>query len=88
MLTWAMKKIFGTSHERAIRRMRPKVEAINRLEPELKKLSDDRLGLVLITLFNNRQIRTKSEGGVRLYFASSSSRVIPISRRPTGSPRA
>jgi len=43
MLTWAMKRIFGTSHERAIRRMRPKVEAINRLEPELKKLSDAQL---------------------------------------------
>ena len=43
MLTWAMKKIFGTSHERTIRRMRPRVEAINRLEPELQKLSDDRL---------------------------------------------
>ncbi|MFO0755915.1 MAG: preprotein translocase subunit SecA [Byssovorax sp.] len=40
MITWAMKKIFGTSHDRAIRRMKPKVEAINKLEPELKKLSD------------------------------------------------
>ncbi|MDI1443759.1 preprotein translocase subunit SecA [Polyangium sp. 6x1] len=40
MLTWAMKKIFGTSHERAIRRMRPKVEAIGALEKDLKKLSD------------------------------------------------
>ena len=43
MFTWAMKKVFGTSHERAIRRMRPKVEAINSLEPELKKLTDDQL---------------------------------------------
>ena len=43
MLTWAMKKIFGTSHERAIRRMRPRVEAIGRMEPELKKLSDEQL---------------------------------------------
>ncbi len=40
MITWAMKKIFGTSHDRAIRRMKPKVEAINKLEPEMKKLSD------------------------------------------------
>ena len=43
MLTWAMKKIFGTSHERAIRRMKPRVEAIGKLEPELKKLSDEQL---------------------------------------------
>src|SRR5262245_31551253 len=40
MLTWVMKKVFGTSHERAIRRMRPKVAAINDLEKELMKLSD------------------------------------------------
>jgi preprotein translocase subunit SecA len=40
MLTWIMKKVFGTSHDRAIRRMRPKVEAINALEDGLKKLSD------------------------------------------------
>jgi preprotein translocase subunit SecA len=43
MITWAMKKIFGTSHERAIRRMKPKVEAINRLEESMKKLSDAEL---------------------------------------------
>ncbi|MFO0611409.1 MAG: preprotein translocase subunit SecA [Polyangiaceae bacterium] len=38
-----IKKIFGTSHERAIRRMQPKVEAIGALEEELKKLSDAKL---------------------------------------------
>jgi preprotein translocase subunit SecA len=43
MITWAMRKIFGTSHERAIRRMKPKVEAINALEKDLKKLSDEAL---------------------------------------------
>jgi preprotein translocase subunit SecA len=43
MITWAMKKIFGTSHERAIRRMRPKVEAIGNLEKDLKKLTDAEL---------------------------------------------
>ena len=41
MITWAMKKIFGTSHDRAVRRMKPKVEAINRLEESMKKLSDE-----------------------------------------------
>ncbi len=43
MITWAMKKIFGTSHDRAVRRMKPKVEAINKLEDGLKKLTDDQL---------------------------------------------
>src|SRR5258706_4101187 len=40
MLTWAIKKVFGTSHERAIRKMRPRVEAINALEDKMKALSD------------------------------------------------
>jgi len=43
MLTWAMKKLFGTSHERAVRRLRPKVEAIGALEKDMKKLSDAEL---------------------------------------------
>src|SRR5262245_61605380 len=43
MLTWAIKKVFGTSHERAIRRMRPRVEAINALEDKMKALSDAEL---------------------------------------------
>src|SRR5262249_27258891 len=43
MITWAMKKIFGTSHDRAIRRMKPKVNAINELEKDLKKLTDEDL---------------------------------------------
>ncbi|HKQ72016.1 MAG TPA: DEAD/DEAH box helicase, partial [Polyangiaceae bacterium] len=40
MLTWAMKKVFGTSHDRAIRKMRPRVDAINALEEKIKQLSD------------------------------------------------
>ncbi len=43
MITWAMKKFLGTSHERAIRRMKPRVDAINRLEESMKKLSDGEL---------------------------------------------
>jgi preprotein translocase subunit SecA len=43
MLAWALKKIFGTSHEREVRRMRPRVEAINALEPAISKMSDDDL---------------------------------------------
>ena len=43
MFTWAMRKIFGTSHDRAVRRLRPKVEAINKLEKEMEKLKDHEL---------------------------------------------
>src|SRR5579871_5764904 len=43
MLAWALKKVFGTSHDREIRRLRPRVEAINALEPAISKLSDAEL---------------------------------------------
>ena len=39
----ALQKIFGSKNEREINRLKPLVEAINRLEPDLLKLSDDRL---------------------------------------------
>jgi preprotein translocase subunit SecA len=37
------KKIFGSSNDRRLKRYRPLVAAINALEPELEKLSDDQL---------------------------------------------
>src|SRR5689334_2628228 len=43
MFTWIAKKVFGTSNERAMRRIQPMVAAINALEPELKALSDAEL---------------------------------------------
>jgi preprotein translocase subunit SecA len=43
MLTWALKKILGTSHEREIKKLKPLVEEINKLEPALAKLSDSEL---------------------------------------------
>jgi preprotein translocase subunit SecA len=36
-------KIFGTKNEREVKRLIPKVEAINALEPEMQKLSDEQL---------------------------------------------
>jgi preprotein translocase subunit SecA len=36
-------KVFGTRNEREIKRLRPRVAAINALEPEMQKLSDDEL---------------------------------------------
>ncbi len=43
MLTWAIKRVFGTSHERAIRKLQPRVNAINALEDKIKALSDAEL---------------------------------------------
>jgi preprotein translocase subunit SecA len=43
MFTWIAKKVFGTSNERALRRIQPLVATINALEPELKALSDAEL---------------------------------------------
>jgi preprotein translocase subunit SecA len=36
-------KVFGTKNERDIKRLMPRVEAINALEPEIEKLSDEQL---------------------------------------------
>ena len=36
-------KIFGTKNEREVKRLLPQVEAINTLEPEMQKLSEDQL---------------------------------------------
>jgi len=38
-----MTKVFGTSHEREMKRLAPLVERINALEPEMQKLSDEQL---------------------------------------------
>ncbi len=38
-----IKKLFGTSHDRVIRRLKPKVAKINDLEAAMMKLSDDEL---------------------------------------------
>jgi preprotein translocase subunit SecA len=43
MMTWALKKIMGTSHDREVKKLRPKVEAINALEPRIIPLSDAQL---------------------------------------------
>jgi preprotein translocase subunit SecA len=38
-----IKKVFGTSHDREIKRLRPRVERINAMEPAWQKLSDAEL---------------------------------------------
>ena len=43
MINTLLGKVFGTKNEREIKRMMPRVEAINALEPEMQKLSDEHL---------------------------------------------
>jgi preprotein translocase subunit SecA len=43
MFTSVAKKIFGTSNDRRLKTYRPKVAAINALEPEIQKLTDAEL---------------------------------------------
>jgi preprotein translocase subunit SecA len=43
MLAWALKKVLGTSHDREIKKLRPKVEAINALEPRISAMTDAEL---------------------------------------------
>src|SRR5437016_254854 len=40
MIDFVLKKIFGTKHERDVRRMLPRVAAINALESDLQRLDD------------------------------------------------
>jgi preprotein translocase subunit SecA len=44
MLNALLRTLFGTKHERDVKRMMPTVAAINALEPELQRLDDGALG--------------------------------------------
>ena len=39
----AFGKVFGTKHDRAVKKMRPLIAAINNLEPQMKALGDAEL---------------------------------------------
>ncbi len=43
MINTLIGKVFGTRNERVIKSMMPRVEAINALEPQMQKLTDDEL---------------------------------------------
>src|SRR5438445_13352937 len=43
MINALARKLFGSANDRRIRSYRPRVEAINALEPELEALSDESL---------------------------------------------
>ena len=43
MINQLLGKVFGTKNERVIKALMPKVQAVNALEPQIQKLSDDEL---------------------------------------------
>jgi preprotein translocase subunit SecA len=43
LINTLLGKVFGTRNEREIKRLMPRVAAVNTLEPEMQKLSDERL---------------------------------------------
>jgi preprotein translocase subunit SecA len=43
MINEALRKIFGTKHDREMKRIRPVVDQINSLEPKMQALTDDEL---------------------------------------------
>jgi preprotein translocase subunit SecA len=43
MIGGLIRKVFGTSHEREIKRLKPRVARVTELEPKMKALSDDAL---------------------------------------------
>ena len=43
MFSALAKTFFGSSNDRVVKRLQPQVAAINALEPELEKLSDEEL---------------------------------------------
>jgi preprotein translocase subunit SecA len=43
MIAWLLQKILGSKHDRELKKLRPKVDAINALEPKIQKLSDAEL---------------------------------------------
>lgn len=43
MLIKLLTKVFGSRNDRTLRRMRKVVDVINRMEPDMEKLSDEEL---------------------------------------------
>ena len=60
MIDLVLSKIFGTKHEREIKKLRPLVEAINALEPSMQALSDHQLSAKTL------EFKQKLAGGATL----------------------
>ncbi len=80
MFDWVLKKVLGTKHEREIKKIQPLVDAINSLEPKLRKLSDADLQA------RTAQFRQKLEQGASLdeLLAPAFATVREASRRVLG----
>src|SRR5215813_6282781 len=57
MLNTLLRKVFGTKHERDVKRLQPNVAAINALEPQLGSLDDAALRA------KSREFRKRLEDG-------------------------
>src|SRR5262249_61031654 len=57
MLNTLLRKVFGTKHERDVKRLQPNVAAINALEPQLGSLDDAALRA------KSREFRMRLEDG-------------------------
>ena len=44
MISTLLAKVIGTKNERELKRLQPQVAETNRLEPEMRALSDEQLG--------------------------------------------
>ncbi|HKV09524.1 MAG TPA: preprotein translocase subunit SecA [Thermoanaerobaculia bacterium] len=60
MINTILTKIFGSQHEREVKRMLPIVAAINEMEPQIQKLSDDELRA------KTAELRTQLDNGASL----------------------
>jgi preprotein translocase subunit SecA len=60
-----LAKVFGSANEREVKRLRPLVEQINALEPDVKKLTDDEL-LRTARDYRERLLRILGEDPARL----------------------
>ncbi len=60
MINTILTKIFGSQHEREVKRMLPIVAAINEMEPQIKALSDDELRA------KTAELRAQLEAGATL----------------------
>ena len=60
MIGNVIKKFFGTSHEREIKRIQPRVVRINELEPAMQKLSDRELAAKTV------EFKQKLDNGAKL----------------------
>ena len=60
MIDRVLAKVFGTQHERDLKKLAPRVEAINALEPGMQALSDDALRAKTVEF--RERLRTALEG--------------------------